>query len=331
MAWRMAMPDLFRFRAIGALAALLMAAAFPAQAQAPAQAPDPRSIDKRVTTLEGQMRAVQRQVFPGGDPRFFAPEAPAPAAVEAEQPGTPAAAPLIELQARVEALEAQQRSLTGQVEELQFRLRQLEEGQAKSRADTEYRLTALEGKGAPPPPEAEKAPPPAPVKPAPAKPAPARPEPAPAAPLGAAAGAATGASTAAKPAVDDLEARYRAAFALYEARDYPAAASALADFAKANPAHPRASNAQYWAGRSVMAEGRYPEAAKLFLAGYQNFPKGQRAAESLLWLGKALTEMKQPKAACQALDQLRTAYPERLTGALLAEATKARAAASCSA
>jgi tol-pal system protein YbgF len=339
----MAMSARIRFRAFFGLSAALLAPLALAQTPGPdPRSPDPRVIERRVTTLEGQMRAVQRQVFPGGDPRFFAPDAPAPP--EAGQPGTPAGAPLIDLQARVDALELQQRELTGQVEQLQFRLRQLEEGQTRARADIEFRLDALEGKGTAPATGAATAPgaataaaTPAPSAagtenrslPSGSKPAPVRQEPP--RPDKTGAEPASPAGDAARPAPDDLEARYRAAFALYEARDYAAAAPALEAFARANPAHPRASNAQYWAGRAVMAQGRHPEAAKLFLAGYQSFPKGQRAAENLLWLGKALTEMKQPKAACQALDQLRTAYPDRLTGVLGAEATKARAAASCSA
>jgi tol-pal system protein YbgF len=313
---------------------LVLLLALGPESMALAQTPpsDPRALDRRVTTLEGQMRAVQRQVFPGGDPRFFAPDTPPEPQATTPQPGSPAGAPLIDLQARVEALETQQRALTGQVEELGFRLRQLQDNQTRARADMEFRLDALEGKRAP-------AAGPGPA--AAAGRAPLEPEPqasVPAAPGRSASATTSGAAPATGPekrattgqaTAEELEARYREAFALYEARDYAAAAPALEAFAKANPSHPRASNAQYWAGRAVMAQGRPADAAKLFLAGYQQFPRGQRAAESLLWLGKALVDMKQPKAACQALDQLRTAYPERLTGTIAAEATRARAAASC--
>ncbi|WP_448581974.1 tol-pal system protein YbgF [Thermaurantiacus sp.] len=266
-----------------------------------------RSVEKRVSTLESQMRAVQRQVFPGGDPRFFAAEPGPPPAPAAEPPTAESAPELFELLQRVDRLEAQQRTLTGQVEELQFRLRTLEAAFERARADSEFRLDALEGRkpSAIPPAAA-----PAPAAPAPAKRSPESP-------------------AASAPA--DPEARYLAAYGLYTAKDFTRAATELEAFAKANPSHPRASNAQYWAGRSLMELGRHAEAAKLFLAGYQRWPKGQRAPESLLWLGKALTAMKQPKAACQALDQLRTAYPERVTGALAAESQRARAQAQCGA
>lgn len=290
--------------------AMLALASVPAHGQSVsvATAEQFRGVEKRVATLESQMRAVQRQVFPGGDPRFFAAEpAPAPAP---EPPAAEAMPQLFELMQRIDRLEAQQRALTGQVEELQFRLRTLETAVERARADTEFRLDALEGRtpGKSPPAAA----------------------PSPSAPAAAAASAAPAPEPpVAAPA--DPEAQYLAAYALYTGKDYARAATELEAFARANPKHPRASNAQYWAGRAEMQLGRHAEAAKLFLAGYQTWPRGQRAAESLLWLGKALTAMRQPKAACQALDQLRTAYPDRLTGALAAENTRARAEAQCGA
>lgn len=308
-----------------------LALPLPAAAQAPAASQaQVGQLDKRVGTLESQMRAVQRQVFPGGDKRYFEPEiAPAPAA-PVQAPGTPATSALVDLTQRVTALETQQRALTGRVEELQYQMKQLEAAMQKLRGDAEFRLDALEGKGAaaatvptataPPPavtPPAAKppAPKPAPVKPPEAKPA----EPA----------TTATAAPAAAPAADALEQAYRDGYALYTAGKYPEAAKALADFAAANPKHPRASNAQFWAGRALLAQGKTADAAKAFLAGYQKFPRGERAHNSLLWLGKSLIELNQPKAACQALDQLRTAYPDRLTGQVAADATAARAQAKC--
>ncbi len=291
-------------------------------------------IDKRVGTLESQMRAVQRQVFPGGDKRFFAPEVTAEPAPAVPLPGSPAVSPLVDLTQRVTTLETQQRQLTGQVEQLQFQMRQLESAMAKLRGDAEFRLDALEGKGPvtagpgaatpAPPPASFVAPPPGSataVRPAPPPTSLPAPSPVPNA------SPAPNASTASPG--DAAEAQYRAGYALYTAGDFAGAAKALNDFATANPRHPRASNAQFWAGRSLLAQGKAPEAAKAFLAGYQKFPRGERAHNSLLWLGKSLTQMNQPKAACQALDQLRTAYPDRLTGQVATDAAAARADARC--
>ena len=305
----------------------VLAQPVPAQAASQAQV---SQIDKRVGTLESQMRAVQRQVFPGGDKRFFAPEI-VPEATPAPTVGTPATAPLVDLTQRVTALELQQRQLTGQVEQLQFQLRQMESAMQKLRGDAEFRLDALEGKApgasagtaavaAPPaaPPAAPSAAPPAPSSPGAAASAPAP--------------AVTPPGTASEPAGGDpIEAQYLRGYALYTAGNHAAAATALEAFVKAHPKHARASNAQFWAGRAKLAQGNAPEAAKAFLAGYQQYPRGERAHNSLLWLGKSLLQMNQAKAACQALDQLRTAYPDRMTGQFAADSKATRAQAKCGA
>ena len=75
----------------------------------------PQPIERRVGRLEQEMRAVQRRVFPGGQPEVVEPEI---------RPVTPPNAmndvsgdALASLAERVDALEAQLRAITGQVEE----------------------------------------------------------------------------------------------------------------------------------------------------------------------------------------------------------------------
>jgi tol-pal system protein YbgF len=294
-----------------ALAAALLAAA---PLAGPAAAQDV-GLTNRVGTLEKQMKAVQRKVFPGGDPRYFTPEitpeAPAPAAPQ----GVPATTPLADLTSRVDTLERQQATLTGAVEEAQNRLRLLDEAFAKYRGDTDFRLNAIEHPAAAAAPVADAAPAPPPVdRPAadrPAKPVAAKP-----------------AKTAAPLPVED---QWRAAYALYTAKQYGEAETAMTDFLAANPKAARASNAQYWLGRSYDAEGRHAEAAKAFLDGYKNYPDGERAPESLLWLGKSLTALKKNKQACSALDELQSVYGPKLTPAVKSAAGKARGDAKCDA
>ena len=96
-----------RFHLLGLV--LLAGVAMPAAAQRA------QPLDQRVTRIEQELRAVQRRVFPGGNAQFVEPEIGA-------QPG---AAPggnlsgdaLSNLSARVDAIEAQLRTLTGQIEE----------------------------------------------------------------------------------------------------------------------------------------------------------------------------------------------------------------------
>lgn len=284
------------------VALVLLSLAAPVAAQT-----DPTVLGKRIGSLEAQMRAVQRKVFPGGDPKFFEPEIAPEAAPAAVPVGTPSTSPITDLGVRVDALERQQRVLTGQVEEGQFKLRQLEEALAKFRGDAEFRLNAIEGRAGTPALQGA---------------AQVQPDPAPAP-------AATGDTLAPPPPTP--EAQWRAAYALYVAKDYAKAAAAMQDFLAANAKSPRASNAQYWLGRTYMAQTQHAQAAKAFLDGYQKYPKGERAPDSLLWLGNALTALKKPDQACRALNELQSVYGERLTPALKDAAAKSRTAAKCGA
>ena len=291
-------------RSRGALA-LVLAAMMP-----PLAAAEPPPLDRRVGTLEKQMQAVQRKVFPGGDARYFTPDITPDVPPAAAPEGTPASAPLADLTTRVDALERQVRGLTGAVEEAQNQQRVADETFAKYRGDTDFRLNAIEHPAQPAaPPLPTDAPPPAkPVKPA--KPLPAK-------------------DDAAAQAVLTVEEQWRAAYALYVSKDYPAAETAMTAFLAANPKAARASNAQYWLGRSYMAHEQSALAAKAFLDGYKKYPTGERAPDSLLWLGNALTALKKPTEACQALDELPVSYPDRMTPALRIAAAKARKDAKC--
>ena len=84
------------------------------------------SVNGRIDRLEQEVRALQRKVFPGGSDRYFEPE------IQAQQqpsrvPGTSTdASAVTNLMTRVDALEAQLASLTGQVEERGYQMRQME-------------------------------------------------------------------------------------------------------------------------------------------------------------------------------------------------------------
>lgn len=268
-------------------------------AAAPLAAQDGDGLGRRVGKLESEMRAVQRKVFPGGDARFFEPEVSPVAITPVEPAGSPASAPLTDLTARVGELEAQLRTLTGQVEAGQNRLRLLEEGLAKFRGDAEFRLGAIEA-GAKPPAAAVPVEEPGPLKPA----------------------APTVAPT--------VEGQWRAAYALVTAKD-PGAADALTAFVAANPKAARASDAQYWLGKTESARKQHAAAARAFLDGYTNYPRGARAPDSLMGLAQALIDLKKPDQACRSLTQLDEAYGAKLSPALKAQAAKARVSAKCAA
>ena len=299
--------------------ALLASAAQPALAQSVEQ------VDKRVKKLESEMRAVQRKVFPGGGDRYFEPEFQTPDANAAAPAGIPASSPVADLTARVDSLERQLATLTGQVEQANFRVRQMEEAMNKFRADAEYRLAQLEGNGTAAPGAA--IPGATPITP-PALPADT-------------AGATTAGTTPpangtaattppAKP-VDPVEAEYRAAYAFVTAKDYAKAEPALLDFIAKHPKSSRASHAQYWLGRSYMTQKSHGQAAKAFLDNYRTYPKGDRAPDSLYWLGQALMGLNKPEEACRAYNELQAAYGAKLSTTLKDQVAKARVAAKCDA
>lgn len=279
----------------------LTTAAVPAFAQS-------ANVEKRVGTLEKQMQAVQRKVFPGADPRFFEPEITAPATA-APLPGTPASTPLNDLTARVDSLEKQMVTLTGQNEQNSFKIRQLEEQLAKFRGDAEFRLNTLEGK---PGGATGAATPPNPFTPPGANSAPTAP-------------------AAAATSSDPGEAAYSAAYALVEQKRFAEAEMALKDVAVKYPKHKRASYAQHWLGRSYLADGKPAMAVEAFYANYQNNPRGDRAPDSLYWLGQALMKLNKPAEACKVYGELNDVYGLKMSASLKDQAAKARVAAKCGA
>lgn len=280
----------------------------------PAFAQDADRLDKRVGKLESEMKAVQRKVFPGGDPRFFEPEIQAPAAAAPATMGVPATAPLADLSARVDALETQLRTLTGQVEAGQFRLKQLEDAQAKLRGDVEFRLNTLEGNGTS-----------AAVAPGPATP----PRLIPAAPQGPAATPPAPPKAAAKPATAD--AAWTAAYANVTARNWPATEAAMTDFIAAWPKSSRLPQARYWLGRSHAQRNQHAQAARAYLELYKTAPRSTQAPDALLGLATAMNGLTKPKDACRVLDELVSVYGEKLTPAQQADAKTQRGRAKCAA
>lgn len=273
---------------------------------APAQDLDPIRVEKRVSKLEAEVRAVQRKVFPGGDPRYFEPEiAPAAAPPQAEF-GTPATTPLADLTARVGELERQLREMTGQFEANQYKMRQIEEAQAKLRADVEFRLTTLEGGGA-----GATAALPTPTPAAPVKP-PAKPDPV-------------------KPAFASADAAWKAAYAEALAKDWPGTQAAMSDFIAAWPKSTRIPQAQYWLARSYAERDQHAQAAKEYLTLYQTAPLSPRGPDSLLGLATAMNGLKKPKDACRVLGELESVYGEKLTPAQKTDAAALRTKAKCAA
>lgn len=270
---------------------------------APASAQRTPSDDQRIDRLEQEMRAVQRKVFPGGN---VEPEIrqEAPMAMPS---GVPTTTPVADLTARIDALEAQLASLTGQVEQNGHRLQQLENSMTRFRTDLEARVASLEAKGAPP--SAVDNPTSAGASPQPA--------------------AATSSVPPPVGSADPAEDAYNAGFRLWEQKRYADAEASLEAMAKQYPHHSKASWARNLAGRAYFDEGKPAAAAKTFLANYETDPKGERAPDSLLYLGQALTKLGKTGEACQVYSELQNVYGSTLRATLRQQLPKARADAKC--
>ena len=309
------------------IAALLLSGV----AATPLAAQSGEIVTLRVDKLEKEMKAVQRKVFPTGAPVEPELGGARPAGLAA---GDASATPISDLTARVDALEIQLRQMTGQVELQGNRLRRTEE---LTKA-LEARVKLLE-----PVPDVIAADP-APTKPAalaavtPAKPAATKPttlvKPA----------AATAKPPAAKPdgarkalidaveipaSGDAIEDAYSYGFRLWSAKLYPEAQVKLKEFVAKYPSHRRASYAQNLLGRAYLEEGKPALASVAFYDSYQKMPRGDRAAESLYWLGIALTRLKKLPDACKVYDEFDEVYGGKAAADLKAKVAKGRTDAKC--
>lgn len=290
---------------------------------APAASAQSNGIDVRVGKLEKEMKAVQRTVFPQGmpvQPETGGATAPVVAA------GSPATAPIADLAARVDALEKGLASLTGQIEQAQFRNRQQDDAIKR----IEARLTPeAPTEAAPAPAAAALSPKPTSAAINPTAPATTRPPVAATKPDAARKAAITAVEI---PATGDVaEDAYSYGFRLYAAKLYPEAQTKLKEFVAKYPAHKRASYAQNLLGRAYYDEGKPALASVAFYDNYQKMPKGERAPESLYWLGQALIKLKKLPDACKVYAELADVYGSRLSADLAAKAQKGRVDAKCAA
>jgi len=295
----------------GAAVAALMAVVSPAQAQ-------DGTLDKRVERLEKEMRAVQRSVFPGGNPAFFEGEIAPDNTPGVRAQGT---APVIDLTARVDALEAQLRTLTGQTEQNAYQLRELEKQFTAYKAE-------MDKKFAPAATDAE----PANLAPA-VKPTTAARTPAsmPAAkPAGADADRLALVKKVEIPTTgNEVEDAYTYGYRLWDAKLYPEAEAQLKQVVAKWPKDNWASYAQNLLGRAYLDEGKPSLAAVAFYNNYKDRPSGPRAPHSLMYMGVALDKLGRKADACKAFRELDDVYGDKAPQDVRNDAAAAKAKAGC--
>jgi TolA-binding protein len=130
---------------------------------------------------------------------------------------------------------------------------------------------------------------------------------------------------------DAIEDAYTYGFRLWSAKLYPEAQMKLKEFVAKYPTHKRASYAQNLLGRAYLDEGKPALASVAFYDNYQKMPRGERASESLYWLGVALTKLKKPADACKVYKEFDDVYADKASADLKAKVAKGKTDAKCAA
>lgn len=294
-----------RFRFAIPLVALTLLSVAPAEAQR-----RPPTPEQRIDRLERQVRQVQKQVFPKGQPADTAGFSDDPAATQDSVNG---------INGRLDAVERQLADILRQSEENGNRVAQMEAEVARLRADQDRRLRALEtgpatNEDSAPTGQQDQS------EQAEAAPPPSRPK----------VEAAQGNTVSADAASDPAETAYDAGFQLWSQGKYDAAIKSLQAFTKKYPDHRRTSWAYNLTGRALLDKGQPRAAAEALLANYRRDPKGERAQDSLFYLGQALMKLGQPGQACKAYAELEDVYASNLRAPLKTALPGAKSEAKCS-
>lgn len=285
-------------------------------------ADDPAVLAEKLRKVERELRDLQWQMskmggVPGADAEGeFGVAGPPPAPQKYDD------------------MEQSLRRLTGEVEQLTFDVKRLQEQYATFQRDTQFRLSALEG-GAPAS-FSGLTPAPAPQGPAAGGPSAMALNPAPGAPKGVAPGpgtlgtipAGTAAALAAAPAVGTPDDQYNAALNLLSKQQYPEAQTAFRAFAAANPKHRLAGTAQFFAADIDFVQKNYPAAAQGFTTVLRGFPTSPRAPDAMLKLGLSLLQAGDKKNGCLTLGAIKQKYPSA-NGEILNRAGRARLQNGC--
>lgn len=125
-----------------------------------------------------------------------------------------------------------------------------------------------------------------------------------------------GSTIAALPSDDNPNSLYGAAYQYLMSGDYGAAETGFREHIKRYPADPATAEARYWLGESLFGQGRYQDAATIFLDTQRDYPDSKRAPENMLKLGITLEKLNNRDVACATFKQIPERYPQAVTAVL---------------
>lgn len=299
---------------------------FAALLSLPVLAQDTQGLADRLNRLERDLNTLQAQVYRGGG---------SPSKSGSGDNSLNGNAYSV-LDGRISELEERLRDVTGQMEQNQNALRQLQSKLDRMQQDDEFRFKQIEDKqnsgGSPPAggpaPGADASPPPSDNKQGPGSPPgflnhsadkgaaaqPAAPPPA--------------GTNAMLPAGKTAAEQYDYARGLLQNSDYDGASGAFKAFVQQHPQDPLAGSAAYWLGQIAYVQGHFDQAAVIFLDAYQKYPKSAHVAESLLKVGLSMGQLGKKKEACAALHRFQSEFPDA-SDSLKKQATTERSKQGC--
>jgi TonB family protein len=128
---------------------------------------------------------------------------------------------------------------------------------------------------------------------------------------------------------DVFEDGYTYGYRLWEAKFYPESQATLEETLARFPNHKRASYVRTLLGRAWLDDKKPNTAVKVFYDNYKTDPRGDRAPDSLFFLGSALTDLGKTAEACEAFGELERAYPDAVTNRLVERLALGKARAKC--
>lgn len=273
----------------------------------PSVAQSQAEIALKVERLEREMIALENRLRGGG------PAATAPTA--AGQLGDRAL--LADIAAKIGTVERQMRTLTGRLEEIEFKQRQLDDALDLLRRELELQRTETAQAMAQAQTSAGQPATESGVTQSPRADVPAQTEP----------------LEEPKPEIElpegDAAAQYQYAFAFIQKNDLDNGYTAMEKFLTAHPDDTRAGNAKFWLGRIHLLKRRMPQAAQQLLTLIEEHPNHPKRVDALVDLADVLIALDSAPDACNALAEFRRS-DDKASDRLKARAARTAEQASCS-
>ncbi len=110
-----------------------------------------------------------------------------------------------------------------------------------------------------------------------------------------------------QPSVQDI---YKNGLEALKAKKYDLSQKSFNKILDKHSSDKLAGNAQYWLGESFYAQAKFEEAAVAFAKGYQGYENSAKKADSLLKLGMSMLSLGKNEEACAAFVSLPIEFPK---------------------